>query len=107
METQSVVIGEIVLDPTSAPLRVETSEPLSTARIALLKYKLAFLLDSRFRPAAPEPSDEMTLDEVLALWKCRRVTVLRRMKAGELHAIERDGQMRFDRTEIERLVRAP
>lgn len=67
MDTQSVVIGEIVLDSESVTLRAEVTGKLPAARIALLKYKLAYILDTRFRPLPTEPAAEMTLDEVTAL----------------------------------------
>lgn len=106
MDKQSVVIGEIVIDAdTPVTLRAEVPEDTSRTRIALLKYKLAYLLDTRFRPAAPEPGAQMTIDEVTTLWHCRRATVLRRMKAGELHPVsDEDGELRFDRAEVEKLT---
>jgi excisionase family DNA binding protein len=103
MSKQRVLIGEIVLDGEPVSLRVEAAEQVSRARSAILKYKLAFLLDSRFRPAPPEPSNEKTIDEVTALWGCHRVTVLRRLESGELHPIDQGGDVRFDRAEVERL----
>ena len=104
MSKQQVLIGEILLDGEPLSLRVEVGEPVSRARSAILKYKLAYLLDTRFRPAAPEPSKEMGLDEVMALWGCHRVTVLRRLERGELHPIDKGGDLRFDRAEVERLT---
>ncbi len=107
MDTQSVVIGEIVLDSQCITLRAEVAGKLSSARIALLKYKLAFLLDTRFRPAPPKPTAEMTLDEVVALWHCHRSTVLRRVESGELYPVtDEDGELRFDRAEVEKLAGA-
>ncbi len=104
MRTQSVCIGEIVIDAEPITLRAEISGKTSPARIALLKYKLAYLLDTRFRPSPPPAGTEMTIDEVTALWHCHRVTVLRRMKSGELHAVsDEDGELRFDRAEVARL----
>jgi hypothetical protein len=103
MDTQSVLIGEILFDGESIPLRVEAVAPASPARIALLKYKLSFLLDTRFKAAPPPETNEMTLEEVLKRWKCHRAAVSRRIKAGELRPIERDGDLRFSREEVERL----
>jgi hypothetical protein len=104
MGEQSVVIGEIVIDGGSPiTVRAEVPEDCSRARIAFLKYKLAYLLDTRFHAADPEPRPEMTIDEVTALWHCHRVSVLRRIAKGELHPLERHGDMRFKRAEVERL----
>ena len=107
MNTQSVLIGEIVLggEPRIA-LYAETPIPLSAHGIAVLKDKLVNILDTRFQPAAPpSPSDQMTIDEVIALWGCHRVTVLKRMEAGLLHPINRGEELVFDRAEVERLGR--
>jgi hypothetical protein len=105
MGEQSVVIGEIVIDKdTAITLRAEVPENCSRAQIALMKYKLAYLLDTRFHPAAPDQGPEMTIDEVTALWGCHRITVLRRIAKGQLHPLERHGDMRFDRAEVERLT---
>ena len=49
-------------------LRAEVPENCSRARIAIVKYKLAYLLDTRFQPAALRKGPEMTIDEVTALW---------------------------------------
>jgi hypothetical protein len=45
----------------------------------------------------------LTVDEVLNLWRCHRVTILRLMKRGTLHWVEVDGQLRFDEAEVLRL----
>jgi excisionase family DNA binding protein len=42
----------------------------------------------------------MSIDEVMALWKCHHVTVLRLMKRGTLHYTEVGGELRFDRNEV-------
>ena len=105
MDKQTVLIGEIVLGSESIVLRAEVTGKLPSAGIALLKYKLAYLLDTRFRPASPEPTSEMTLEEVVVFWKCHRVTVLRRVETGDLHPVtDEDGELRFDRAEVEKLA---
>jgi hypothetical protein len=62
MDTESVLLGEIVLgNEPRIKLFADTATGLSRAGIAELKDKLAFLLDSRFRPSDPptsEPIDE-------------------------------------------------
>jgi hypothetical protein len=45
----------------------------------------------------------LTVDQVLNLWRCHRVTVLRLMKRGALHWVEVDGQPRFEEAEVLRL----
>jgi hypothetical protein len=62
MDTQSVLLGEIVLgNEPRIKLYADTAVPLSRAGIAGLKDKLAFLLDSRFRPSDPQIAE--TIDE--------------------------------------------
>ena len=69
-----------------------------------LKAKLALLLDKQFRPAEISksrlPSSLMHVDEVLVLWACHRITVLRLIKRGQLHPIEVDDEMFFERSEV-------
>jgi hypothetical protein len=103
MDERDVILGEIILDRESIVLHAEMVGPMIPARIALLKYKLAFILDTRFKPAPPPESQEMTVEELTARWKCPTTIILRRIQAGELHPIERGGEMRFDRDEVERL----
>jgi len=103
MDERNVVLGEIVLDRESIVLHAEMAGPMIPARIALIKYKLAFILDTRFKPAPPPESKEMTIDELTVRWKCHSTIILRRIEAGELHPIERDGEMLFDREEVDRL----
>ena len=45
----------------------------------------------------------MTVDEVTELFRCHRITVLRLIKRGQLHPVEIDGDLRFDRAEVLRL----
>jgi len=103
MNERNVVLGEIVLNGESIALRAEIAGPIIPARVELIKYKLAYLLDTRFKPAPPPERKEMTIDELTARWKCHRVTILRRIQMGDLHPIGRGRAMRFDREEIDRL----
>jgi hypothetical protein len=45
----------------------------------------------------------LTVDEVLELWRCHRVTILRLMERGILHWVEVDGEPLFDKVEVQRL----
>jgi len=42
----------------------------------------------------------LTIDEVTALWRCHRITVLRLMKRGVLDWTEVDGEWFFDEAEV-------
>jgi hypothetical protein len=44
-----------------------------------------------------------TIDEVTKLWRCHRITVLRLTKRGQLHPVEVDDELYFDRTEVMKL----
>ena len=104
MDTQSVLIGQIVLgNEPRISLYAETPVPLSREGIATLKDKLATILDSRFRASDPPCREEMSIAEVAARWHCRAATVLRRIRTGELHPIERNNDVFFRRSEVERL----
>jgi hypothetical protein len=46
MDRRNVVLGEIVLDNESIMIRAEVAGTMIPARIALLKYKLAYILDT-------------------------------------------------------------
>ena len=107
MRTQSVVIGEIVIDDRSVTLRAEV--PASTSRewVALLKYKLAYLLDTRFRPAT-SPRERLSLEEVAERLHCRCRTVLRMIRRGDLHPVTGDdGELYFDPVEVDIITRVP
>lgn len=45
----------------------------------------------------------LTIDDVIALWHCHRVTVLRLMKRGLLHPIQVGGEPCFQRAEVMKL----
>ena len=101
MATQCVVVGAIALPGERIRVRAEVVGRPSRARIALVKRQLKYLLDSRFTPA-PESSDEMTVEEVMAAWDCHRVTILRRMQSGEITPIRRNERLYFLRSDVER-----
>lgn len=81
-----------MLDCESIILKAEIPVPVPPARLALLKYKLAFLLDTRFKPAAPPARVVEIAPEVRAAdWKRRRSNLLRRIEAVELHQFKPGG----------------
>jgi hypothetical protein len=45
----------------------------------------------------------LTVEEVIQLWRCHRVTVLRLMRRGTLRYVEVDGEPRFDEAEVRML----
>ncbi len=46
----------------------------------------------------------MTLDEATALLHCHRVTLLRLIKRGQLHALKNGGRISFERAEVSGLA---
>ena len=87
MDKQAVLLGEIILnqEPRIA-LYAESQISASPERIAVLKDKLATLLDSRFRPSEPEALSlpGLTIEDVAALLHCRCLTVLKMVRQGKL-----------------------
>ena len=115
MRTQQVILGEIVIDKEPIELRAELPFSEVGKKTAVLKDRLAYLLDSRFRPANPEPPNApgLTVEEAADSLHCRCRTVLGMIKRGELHPIsDEDGELYLDRAEVEsirhvRLSRTP
>ena len=73
---------------------------------ASLRRRLLDLLDGPFHPlsTAMEESTRcrlISVDELLALWGCHRITVLRLIKRGQLHPIGPPDEMYFDRAEVD------
>jgi hypothetical protein len=62
------MLGEIVLNGESIVLRAEIAGPMLAVRVALIKYKLADLLDTRFKPA-PAPESERWSAPVYSLYR--------------------------------------
>jgi len=105
MLRQWVVLGELVIDK-DAPIELHVELPAADARAksAALKDRLAFLLDTRFRPAGPMSLEEARLSvvEVAKLLRCRCVGVKKMIGRGRLHPIsDEDGELYFDRAEVE------
>jgi hypothetical protein len=110
MRTQRVVLGELVIDGKS-PIELRAELPSAKARenTGVLKDKLAYLLDTRFRPSDPEPLPRpgLTVEDVAALLHCRCRTVLRMIKQGQLHPFTDDDELYFDREEVARIAHIP
>ncbi len=110
MRKQRVLLGELRIE-REAPIELFAALPCAEARqrAAALKDKLAFLLDTRFWPANPEPPEipGLTVIEVATLLHCRCVTVLRMIQRGQLHPGENDDDLIFDPAEVARLKHVP
>ena len=106
-----MLLGELVIDKEPPiELYVELPRDQVVKKAAAMKDRLAFLLDTRFRPSDPEPpnSTDLTVEEVAELFHCRVGTVLRMIRRGHLHPrTGDDGESYFDRAEVERVNRAP
>ena len=109
MATQKVLLGELVID-NEPPIELRADLPFGEVgkRTAVLKDRLAYLLDTRFRPADPEPPKTLTVEDVADLLHCRCRTVLRMIRHGDLHSIVGDdGELYFDRAEVEGIRHVP
>jgi hypothetical protein len=104
MDRQSVRIGEIVLDkePRIA-LYAESRIPLSNAGIAVLKNKMAFLLDSHFR-ASDRDHRYVSMAAVEERWNCSATTIARLVRRGRLHPMVLNDEAFFDRDEVARVL---
>jgi hypothetical protein len=111
MRTQWVLLGHLVIDrEPPIDLGVELPVDKVVQKAATLKDRLAFLLDTRFRPSQPEPRPlpGLTVEDVASLLHCRCRTVLRMVKRGELHPIsDEDSELYFDREEVANLAHLP
>ncbi len=111
MHTQRVLLGEVVIG-REPPIELFVDLPRDEAgkKAAALKDRLAFLLDTRFRPANPEPLSKrgLAVEEVAVLLHCHCRTVLRLIRRGKLHPIsDEDGGLYFDRKEVESVKAVP
>ena len=111
MATQKVLLGELVIDKEPPiELRVELPRADVVKKAAAMKDRLAYLLDTRFRPSDPEPPNpaSLTVENVAEMLHCRRRTVLRMIRRGDLHPHNGDdGELCFDRGEVERVRYVP
>ena len=60
MNERNVTLGEIALNGESIVLRAEIAGPMPAARVALVKDKLSYILDTRFKPAPPPESERLS-----------------------------------------------
>ena len=106
---QRVLLGEMVID-REPPIELHVELPYAEThkKSAALKDRLAYLLDTRFRPADPNPEPEpcqshtLTVAGVADLLRCHCQTVLRMMRRGRLHPVsDEHGELQFDPAEIE------
>src|ERR1700722_1477139 len=104
MRKQRVLLGELTIDKEPPiELHVDLPYPEAREKSAVLKDRLVFLLDARFRPACPEPASRygLTVEDVADLLRCRCLTVLEMIKHGNLHPFsDEDGELHFDPAEI-------
>ena len=105
MTKQLRLVGTVNLDDEPPVLLCTYDRRKTGAAIADLERKLLDLIDGSFRPAhrgkpGPNTCPLMSLKEVLALWRCHRVTVLRLIKRGLLHPIHEIEPMYFERSEV-------
>lgn len=107
MHTRQVLLGELIIDDES---RIEVQASIRSAevarKVAVLKDRLAYLLDTRFRPAVPEPekSSRLTVEEVAESLHCHCRTVLQLIRQGELHPIGEDGELYFDPDDVAKVT---
>jgi hypothetical protein len=111
MRTQRVLLGELVVD-REMPIELRAELPLAevSEKAAVLKGRLVYLLDTRFRPSDPElPSRYgLTVEDVAESLHCRCRTVLRMIKSGQLHPLnDDDGEFYFDPAEIAGITHVP
>ncbi len=111
MRTQRVLLGQLVIEK-EPPIDLFAKLPSAEAgkKAALLKDRLAFLLDTRFQPSDPHPlqSPGLTVEDVADSLHCRCRTVLRMIKCGELHPFsDEDGELYFDPKEVENITHVP
>ena len=104
MRTQRVLLGQLVID-RELPIDLFAEVPFAEAgkNVAVLKDRLAYLLDARFRPSDPLPPKNhgLTVEEVAESLHCRCRTVLRMIRRGDLHPVsDEDGELYFDPEEI-------
>lgn len=105
MRTQRVLLGEMLIEK-EPPIELYVELPRSEVgkRSAAMKDRLAYLLDTRFRPANPVPAHKLklTVEDVADLLHCRCRTVMRMVRRGELHPVsDEDSELYFDPAEVE------
>jgi len=111
MRTQRVLLGQLVIDK-ELPIDLFAEVPFAKAgkNVAVLKDRLAYLLDARFRPSDPLPPNNhgLTVEDVAGLLHCRCLAVVRMIRRGDLHPVsDEDGELYFDPEEIASVRRVP
>jgi hypothetical protein len=111
MRIQRVLLGELVIDGES-PIELRAELPSAEVRekAAVLKDRLAYLLDTRFRPADPEPFPlhDLTVEDVAGLLHCSCRIVLQMVKRGKLHPFsDENGEPYFQREEVALVAHLP
>lgn len=105
MMKRLTLVGTLEL-PDEPPILLCTYGGSSTAAArAGLESKLQALIDGSFHPVSRGKATErlsplMTLNEVLILWQCHRITILRLIRRGRLHPIGALDAMYFERAEV-------
>jgi|HubBroStandDraft_1064217.scaffolds.fasta_scaffold264876_1 hypothetical protein len=107
-----LLLGSVSLAGKSGiPLYAEVSKVFdSRVTRKTLPRKLGRLLetcsapDDLEKPVLLQSDALVSIDDVLTLWGCRYVTVLRLMKRGLLHRINFEEEICFDRAELNRLT---
>jgi len=104
MTKRLTLLGTVDLQGEPPVLLCTYGNRKNAAAIAGLERKLFDLIDGPFHPASgqsdPGSSALMTLNDVLALWHCHRITVLRLIKRGLLHPIGDIDPIYFERSEV-------
>jgi hypothetical protein len=100
MRQQKVWLGQLAID-REPRIDLHVMLPIDglSKKTAILKDRLAYLLDTRFHPSPPEP-ERLTVEQVAETLNCRCGTVLRVIRRGKLHPIEENGEFYIDREEI-------
>jgi hypothetical protein len=106
MDKQSVFVGEVVLDHgPRIDLYAASTLPFSKSNVAVLKAKLEFLLNSRFRTALDPRNRFLRVSEIAKMWRYTPARVTRMVRNGQLHpAIVVNDEAFFDPEEVARVL---
>jgi hypothetical protein len=112
MRKQRVRLGQMVI-AGEAPIDLFADLPCDSlqTKVAALKDRLAYILDTRFRPVDPGLSGlpGLTVEQVAEKLNCRCVMVLRMVKRGQLHPFVEgdDSEPYFDPVEVAGIKAVP
>jgi hypothetical protein len=106
MDKQSVFVGEVVLEHEAhIDLYAASAAPFSKSSVAVLKSKLEFLLNSRFRPALDPRNRFLRVSEIAKRWHYTPAKVARMVRDDLLHpAIVINDEAFFDPEEVARVL---